>query len=157
VTITYLALADTDQIRATLGADVKDLPDADLTNYDLENELRGNLLDWLPTYATVISEGDAGSPTTAQELKYLKLLTYSKCFLSWLVGQSAQNFMMQKYADGSNEMQRFKFDQSALMQSLVQRYEGAKADILELIDSTEDNTVPQFGVVTAGYDAVTNT
>ena len=154
--VTYLELVDTDQIRAKLGASDKELSDTTLATFDIENELKGDLLGWIPTYEDVIDAGTAGSPTTSEELQYLKLLSYSKNYTSWIVGVSAQNLLKQKISDGSNEMQRFNFSQEKLLDTLKSEADKSKADILELIDSTSSNTYSQFGAVTSTFDPVTN-
>ena len=83
MTVSILGLTDTDEVRAAIGADDKDLSDTAITNGNPKDDLRADLLTWVPTYQTIISEGAISTPTTDQELKLLQLKLYAKYFISW--------------------------------------------------------------------------
>lgn len=153
--IAILALTDTDEVRSTIGADDKDLSDTYIMNASPEDDLKADLLTWVPTYETIISEG-TGTPTTDQELKYLRLKVYAKNFISWLVASAAQHSLAQKVSDGSNEMSRFTNNK---LEELIARLEGrmktAKAELEKLVNVTASRTYSQFGTASPSYDQVT--
>lgn len=157
MTISYLGLTDTDQIRAVIGADTKDLSDADIDYCGFKDELKVDLMEWLPTYETIISEGATGTPTTDQTRKYLRLKNYAKYFMSWLVGSASQHSLMQKTSDGSNELQRFTTGKlTELLDRIADLRDGNKSFLEKLVDTSDTNTYSHFGVVTPTYDPVTN-
>lgn len=157
MTVAILALTDTDEVRATIGADDKDLSDTYIMSASPEDDLKADLLTWVPTYQTIITEGTGGSPTTEQELKYLRLKVYAKNFISWLVASAAQHSLAQKVSDGSNEMSRFTNNKLAeLLARLEDRMKASKAELEKLIDSTSTSTYSQFGTASPSYDPVTN-
>jgi len=155
--VAILDLTDTDEIRAVIGASVRDLKDTDITAYSPDDDLRADLLSWVPTYQTIIAEGTGGSPTTDQELKYLKLKLYAKYFISWLVASAGQNSLPQKVSDGSNEMARFTTE---TLKDLLDRIEGlklkVKSELEELLDPTSTNTYSHFSTASPSYDPVIN-
>jgi len=81
VTISILALTDTDQVRSIVGLSERDLDDAKFdpirTGLELKVWLTGLGID----YATIISDGTTGSPTTIQTSRYdyLMLTSTYKC------------------------------------------------------------------------------
>ena len=156
MTIAILDLTDTDEVRAAIGADTKDLSDEDIINYSPEDDLKADLLVWVPTYQTIITEGSTGTPTTDQELKYLKLKIYAKTFISWLVASSAQNSMPQKVSDGSNEMSRFaNVKMTDLINRLEDRLRATQTELVELIDVSSSSSYSQFGIASPAVDQVT--
>lgn len=156
MTVSILTLTDTDEVRAAIGADVNDLSDDDIINYSPEDDLKADLLVWVPTYQTIITEGVTGTPTTDQELKYLKLKIYAKTFISWLVASSAQNSLPQKVSDGSNEMSRFtNVKMTDLINRLENRLRTIQTELIELVDVSSTSQYSQFGTASPAVDQVT--
>lgn len=153
----FLALTDTVEVRGALGVDVTDIDDAAICNLRPENDLESDLLGWVPTYSTIITEGLATSPTPAQSLKYLKLKIYAKYFVSALVASSGINSILQKKSDGSNEGARFtNISLQDLAEYLESKAAGIKHELELLIDSTLSSSYSHFGSVSPDYDPVTN-
>lgn len=158
MSIAILTLTDTDEIRSALGVDDKDIADALITNLNPEVDLQADLMTWVPTYQTIISEGAAGTPTDEQTLKYLKLKLYAKYFISAIFASSGGNSILQKLSDGSNEGTRFTNVSLAKLQLDLQgRADGAKAALELLITPTTGASYSHFGTVQPAYDPVTNT
>jgi hypothetical protein len=158
MTVDFLGLTDTDEVRASLGVDDTDIPDTLITNRRPEEDLDIDLLTWLPTYATIISEGNGASPTDAQTLKYKLLKLYAKYFISALIASTAITAILQKESDGSNEGARFN-DAKALreLKTSAEGYAAnAKSKLEQLVSPAESTTYSQFGTVSPSYDPVTN-
>jgi len=158
MTVTILALTDTDEVRSALGVDDKDIADVLITRLTPENDLQADLMDWVPTYQTIISEGTAGSPTDAQTLKYLKLKLYAKYSISAIFASSGGNSILQKLSDGSNEAARFTQPSlEKLKIDLQRRADDARASLELLITPTTAASYTHFGSAAPSYDPVTNT
>jgi hypothetical protein len=155
--ISFLALTDTDEIRATIGVDDTDLEDSIICDRKPEEDLEADLLGWVPTYQTVMSEGLASSPTTEQRLKFLKLKIYSKYFLSALVCASGINSILQKQSDGANEAIRFtNVKLSELVEKLQNKADAVKEELQDLIDPSLEDAYDHFGTASPTYDPVIN-
>ncbi len=156
MTVSILGLTDTDEIRSSIGADDKDLSDTFIIAANPENDLRADLLTWVPTYQTIISEGSVEVPTTDQELKLLQLKLYAKYFISWLVASSAQNSMPQKISDGSNELSRFtNVKMTDLINRLEARMDGIRTTLEKLVTPESSSSFSQFGTAQPDVDQVT--
>jgi hypothetical protein len=157
MTVSFLALTDTDEIRSAIGVDLTDLTDDIIVDRKPEEDLESDLLMWVPTYATIISEGVTGTPTTAQRLKFLKLKIYARYFLSAIVTSSGINSILQKKSDGANEAIRYtNVKLSELTEALYKRADQAKADLLYLIAEEDSTIYSPFGTAPPAYDPVTN-
>lgn len=155
--VTFLALTDTEQVRGALGIDEFDIDDTAMANLHPEDDLKSDLLSWVPTYTTVMSEGLGAAPTAEQELKYLKLRLYSKYFIAALFASSGINSILQKKSDGSNEGIRFtNVDLKELREYLKAQADAVKEELMLLIDPTLDSTYSHFGTASPNYDPVTN-
>jgi len=155
--VSFLALTDIDEIRSAIGVDSTDLEDSMITDRTPEEDLEADLLTWVPTYATVISEGIAGTPTTEQRLKYLKLKLYSKYFLAALIASSGILSILQEQSDGANEAIRFtNVKLSELIENLTRKADTYKEELMDLIDDTRTDGYSQFGAATPNYDPVIN-
>jgi hypothetical protein len=155
--VSFLALTDVDQIRSAIGVDTTDLSDEVILDRKPEEDLEADLLTWVPTYQTVITEGVAASPTTEQRLKYLKLKLYSKYFLSALIASSGSLSILQKQSDGANEAIRFtNVKISELVSYLRAEADKYQEELRELIDPSATSGYSQFGVASPNYDPVVN-
>lgn len=106
----YLGLTTTDQIRSTLLVSSDDLDDDVVDGYGLDDDLGEALDNAVPTWQTLIGGAD---PDNAKNFRRLRLYAKYQC-AAWLA-QRAQNFILKKNADGSNEMQRSDKDGFAWM------------------------------------------
>ena len=96
----------TEAIRACLGIDAEDCPDTYMTDSNLELELLTDLDGWLPTHATIFSEGNGATPTAAQ-LRYRNILIlYSQWFGAYEMAKRFLTFP-QIVSDGKNQINRF--------------------------------------------------
>lgn len=155
--ISILGLTDTDEIRSAIGVEEVELSDKDITNRRPQQDLEADLMAWVPTYPTVISEGTAALPTDEQKLKYLQLKLYSKYFVSFLTASAGLNSILQKRSDGSNEAIRFtNVKMTELKNELASFRDDAKSQLIDLITPTTEDTYSQFGIVSPSYDPVTN-
>ena len=156
MSIPLLSLTDSDEVRATVGVDDSDFPDATVSAMGLDNDLEADLLTWLPTYTTVISEGTTGTPTSDQRLKYLNLKNYAKYFCAYLVASASQLMAPQKESDGANELQRFTTDKlTDLLARLSAKRDKYRSDI-EYQENAGSYTHSLFSTVSPTYDPVAN-
>lgn len=159
MTISILALTDTDQVRSIVGLSERDLDDAKFdpirTGLELKVWLTGLGID----YATIISDGTTGSPTTIQTSRYDYLMLTSTYKCATIIMPRVRMVSAQKLGDGDNTMERFVspgFDQ------MVNDFRAATSSYLKslvaAIASTTVATVagvsPLSGVA-PGYDPVT--
>lgn len=152
----FLALTDTDQVRAVLGLDSKDIADSKIACMQPEDDLTSNLLEWVPTYQTIITEGNGASPTDEQTLKYLKLKLYAKYFIAVMVVSGGINSILQKLSDGSNEGARFtNVSLKELKADMQEKADAIKAELVLIITPTTTSTYSQFGTASPAIDQVT--
>ncbi len=157
-TKSFLGLVQIDAIRSVIGVDSKDLADSVICDRAPEDDLESDLLTWVPTYQTIISEGVTGTPTSEQALKYLKLRIYAKYFIAGLVVSAGGNSILQKLSDGSNEASRFtNVDLRQLKKDIDDMAASTKAELVLLVTPTSDTSYSQFGTAVPEYDPVTNT
>lgn len=155
--VSFLALTDIDEIRSSIGVDSTDLTDAMITDRRPQDDLESDLLTWVPSYQTLISEGLTGSPTADQKLKYLKLRLYSKYFLSARIASSGMLSILQSQSDGANQGSRYaNVKISELVGYLSNEAMAIKEELLELIDTTSTAQYSQFGIAKPDFDPVTN-
>tara|TARA_R110000850_G_scaffold261196_1_gene389017 strand:+ start:146 stop:628 length:483 start_codon:yes stop_codon:yes gene_type:complete len=154
----FLGLVTVDEIRGSLGLDAKDISDAIITSQAPEKDLQADLLTWVSTYQTVISEGAATTPTSAQTLKYLKLQNYSKYFIAAIFASSGMVSILQSKSDGKNQGTRFSnVTLKELQLDLEAKAASAKSELESLMDPEQLATYTQFSRVVSTYDPVTNT
>jgi hypothetical protein len=154
----FLGLVTVDEIRGSLGLDAKDISDAIMASQSPEKDLQADLLTWVSTYQTIISEGAATTPTTAQTLKYLKLQNYSKYFIAAIFASSGMVSILQSQSDGKNQGTRFSnVSLKELQLDLEAKAAAAKSELESLMDPEQLATYTQFSRVTPSYDPVTNT
>jgi len=158
MTVSFLALTDTDETRSALGVDTTDITDEGICDMHPEDDLEADLLGWLPTYQSVIiAEGLSASPTTEQRLKFLKLKIYAKYFIAVIVVTSGINSILQKASDGSNEGIRFtNITLKDLKNDLIEARDSAKSELELLVTPTLETSYSHFGSASPTYDPVTN-
>jgi hypothetical protein len=98
---------NTDKIRSALGLDDKDISDKQLTDRDLDKELRLDLTSWLPTHATLYTTGTSTEATDTQQLIADALVLYSTYYCSLLSARAMRLAAMQSHSDGKNTLERF--------------------------------------------------
>jgi hypothetical protein len=154
----FLGLVTVDEIRGSLGLDAKDISDAIITSQSPEKDLQADLLSWVSTYQTIISEGAATTPTSAQTLKYLTLQNYSKYFIAAIFASSGMVSILQSKSDGKNQGTRFSnVTLKELQLDLEAKAGSARSELEGLIDPDQLATYTQFSRVVSTYDPVTNT
>jgi hypothetical protein len=148
----------TDQVRSIMGCTVEDIDDATITGRDPVTELTADLYTWLPTHATIASEGSAQTPTALQSHKYNLLKLYSAYYVASLVMEAILTIIPAKISDGKNIMGRYENKQE-LVTMQGKAYDKAmkfKAALLEYAGTTV-TPMAMFKGVGSSYDPVTNT
>jgi len=128
---------DTDQIRSVLGVDDQDLSDPQITDRNLEKELRLDLLSWVPTHAASYELGISGSATDAEQSIADSLNLYCTYFCTILVIKSLQLSAPKSVSDGKNALSRFDtIDWQGLTLHLKERLAFYKVFIQDAASST---------------------
>ncbi len=146
-------------VRACLGVDDQDCPDAVLVDSNLALELMVDLDEWLSSHATIYSDGTTGSPTT-EEIRLKNLLVlYAQWFCAY---ELANRFLTipQIVSDGKNQMNRFaKIDLSKVAELSGARRQKYRAALDTAVNSAPDYTsgIALMQVSIPDYDPVTNT
>lgn len=152
---TSILYTSTDAIRAVVGVTEKEVPDAMITDQQLEMLLKTALYGWLPTYSTVYSDGTAETATGEQE--YMKDLLVSYCmFFGGVRIVEMILALRESVGDGKSEVTRFDINFGELLSTLKGRMEEAQATLKEVLNPTSGSS-PYFGVATPNYDPVSNT
>jgi hypothetical protein len=97
-----LLYTDTDRIRSVLGVDAEDISDAQITDRNLEKELRIDLLSWIPTYAALVTTGTTAGATDSAQSIADAITLYCTYYCSVLVVKSVQLSAPQSVSDGKN-------------------------------------------------------
>lgn len=128
----YLGLTTTLQIRATLTVSEEDLADSELDAFGLEDDL-AVALDSAFKGAPVTWESIAQDVTVPLPTNTRRLRVFAKYFCAATLAVTAQNFILKKIADGSNEAGRSDKDGYAWMAPALM----AKAE--EALDAIMDD------------------
>ena len=152
---TSVLYTSTDAIRAVVGVTVKEVPDAMITDQQLEMQLKTALYGWLPTYSTVYSEGTSGTATAEQE--YMKDLLVSYCmFFGGVRIVEMILALRESVGDGKSEVTRFDLNFGELLSTLKGRLEDAQTALRGVLTPASSST-PYFGSAAPDYDPVSNT
>ena len=140
-----------------MGVTLRDLTDAQITDFDLDTELTADLEDWLPTYPSIITDGTGGSPTAEQTKKYNLLKVYAKYFCCLMMSPGLRYSLQQKITDNNIEMQRFIDSEiEEFKKSMAGKTSSYKTKLLSLIDSTSTSgKYDHFGISVPTPDVVT--
>lgn len=152
-----LLYTDSDKIRGALGLTPQDVTDDQICNANIEARLQEDLDGWLPTHATVQTEGRATAATAAQKRAWLQLQLYCQFRAALFFTPILSTLVAQKIADGQMEMQRFS---NAKLSEIEEGMRTQADHYQELLSPSLDaDGVPftAFGVSTPGSDPVTNT
>jgi hypothetical protein len=144
---------DTSRIRAAIGITDKDMSDKSMTDINLDDRLLSELAEWLPTHATVYTDGTAGTPTAVQLTDYRNLKLYSNYYCASCL--DLRLAVVSTIGDGKNIMKRFEgvdFDElSAKMTDQAAIYRKR----LELsINATAEQALGLIGLSVPTYDPV---
>lgn len=155
VTVLY---TNSDAIRAVAGVDDHDVSDATLTARKLDLELSADLRVWLPTHATVYSEGTAPGATASEQDQANLLILYATYFCAAQVVENAPLSMLQSVGDGKNTQSRFsKADLTALRERLREKADQFRQALIDLVPGGVGATsLTLFSGVGLGVDPVTN-
>ena len=149
-----LGLTGTEEIRSVLGLSVMDVSDQQLLDFNLEEDLEADLLDWRSDYATVITDGTEGSPTAAQRRNYLLLKKYAKYYCTYHVIISAESFIAQMISDGNSQFKRYAADWDKIRERIAGILSAAKDELIELVDAITASPHTIMGKSTPDYDPV---
>jgi len=153
------AYTTTQAIRASLGMDDADCPDAMMTDSRLDLELRVDLDSWLPTHATLYADGEAGGATAAEQALKDYLLLYAQWFCAH---EMAERFLLapQIVSDGKSQINRFPRIE---LEQVADRASSRRAKYRALLDEAVNGAEPSTAqtssllvVSTPTYDPVTN-
>jgi len=150
------AYTTAEAIRGSIGVDTEDCPDNLIVDSNLELEIEVDLDGWLPTHATIFSEGNEAAATITQKLYKNYLVLYAQWFGAY---EMASRFLLvpQIVSDGKNQINRFanvelekvKLEAAARMA----KYRGL---LDEAINGGETASIPVLLRSAPGYDPVTN-
>ena len=148
---------DTDRIRSVLGVDDKDIKDNQVTDRDLEKELRLDLLSWVSNHAALYTTGTTGTPTEPQKSVADALTLYSTYFCAILVVKSLQLAAPQAIADGKNSLSRFAaMDWQGMSAHLKERAAFYKTFIQDATATNAVTVYTAFAGVGLAVDPVTS-
>lgn len=160
--MTPILYTDTDQIRATVGVTEFDVKDVAIVSSMVGDDLLLDLNSWVPTHATIKSEGEGSTPTADQAKKYLLLKQYSRLFCAAALLKTAVLGVAAQVSDGKNSVKRFDSEErmAALAADIDSRKIAAKQQLQTALGETVDSVYapPAIAVATTpGFDPVTNT
>lgn len=151
---------NTAAVRACLGVDDQDCPDAILIDSNLALELLVDLDEWLETHVSIYTAGTAVSPApTAEEVRLKNLLVlYAQWFCAY---ELANRFLTvpQIVGDGKNQMNRFaRIDLAQAAELAGSRREKYRAALDTAVNGAPSATsgIALMQVSTPSYDPVTN-
>lgn len=153
-----LNFSTTDSVRAVLGISEKDMSDLQLTDRNLELELRLDLSSWVSNAASLAEAVNAGTATQA-ELDILDSVgLYATYFCAKLVIPSLQMGAAHSISDGKNSMDRFaSINWDQLYDRITERAAFYKKLVLNLNTPTTAAAYKPFSLVASSYDPVTGT
>lgn len=153
-------LADTETVRAVLGAHSVEISDEVLISLDLDLELIVDFGSWLPSdtsYETIVQSGQADGATDDEIMAYRMLRLYSKYQCAWLVAHSQALMLAEVINDGQSEMRRPKREETEkLLKSLRGMADRFKNLLLPLLGGTANDGATLFSKASPDYDPVTN-
>lgn len=143
----------TDAIRDAVGVSgSREITDTMLSNQGLETQMQTYLYSWLPTHATVYSEGTTGTPTADQVYKKDLLVMWCLFFGCVRIIEMVMA-TRQRVSDGKSELERFEVD----WQDLLETYKARLAEVQGLLEGEITPTytaTTMFLRVTPDYDPV---
>ena len=147
----------TEAVRGCLGVDESDMPDTMMVTSKLDLELVVELDSWLPTHATLYSDGVAGTPTTQQAAIALRIELYAQWFCAWEMSKRPLT-VPQITTDGKAQFDRFKVDLERLTALCAEKVLKYKAELQELVlNITKPTGLPTalVSVATPTQDPIT--
>lgn len=131
----------TQAVRGCLGVDANDCPDAYMVDSLLDVELLIDLGRWLPTHATLYSEGTTGTPTAAQSTIANCIKLYAQWFCALEMTKRPLT-VPQIATDGKAQLDRFKVD----LERLTNLAAGQVAKYRDLLVELVDGETPAVGL-----------
>ncbi len=150
---------DTDQIRSVFGLDLRDLPDATITDRNLEKELSLNLAGWLSSHSDLYTVGVSSGATDTEKNTADAIALYSTYFCCDLLVNTVKLAAPQSVSDGKNSMSRFTpSDWRNIEEKIQERVASYKKLVQELISaSTSSQGYTMFSGAGLSIDPVTTT
>ena len=154
-------LTTTAAIRASIGASATDLPDTYICDSSVEAELQANLIAWLPSYLSILSDGESASATELQQLSLNHLRLYSQYYCADQINRTSNFALLQMTSDGENEVQRFQDNHWEQLTDAIKRKLAVHRKYLvayaksAYAGGSETNSYTLFGKATPDYDPVT--
>lgn len=148
----------TDAVRAAIGVTDNELTDEMLIEQNLGAELEVDLRTWLPTYATIYTQGAAAGATEEQRLKTTLLRLYAQWFLAAQAANTMALAIPQLIGDGKSEMRRFlDFDFDALQAKAMAKAGTYRGQLEELQGAQAASSgASVLSVSRPDYDPVTH-
>lgn len=145
---------DTDQIREALQVVEEDLEDERFSRGTVELDLTLDLDAWVPTHATIFSEGQEPGSTEEQLRKFKLLKAYCTYFCAYQTLQTGPLSLPDKIGDGKNMIDRIQ-DRQAMLDFIIGRMLAYKNQLLEALSGSSAPFMKQFVGVGSSYDPVT--
>lgn len=105
--ISIYAYTNSDAVRSSLGMDAGDCPDRNFEDSNMDMQLEADLNTWVPTHATIDSEGVQTGASAAQIAKRNYLILYSQFFCAYQIAKRPMQFI-RLHGDGKSQMARFE-------------------------------------------------
>jgi hypothetical protein len=158
MTVSVTDYADSDKVRGILGLTVSELSDTQVTNAMLAESLLSDLDEWLPTHATVYSDGTSGSQTAQQLANLRNLQLYSAYYCASRIDM-LKLYVPQSVTNGKDAFKRFEGADFTELAARLLAEAGKYRDLLEdAVNGTEaTGRVALIGLSIPDYDPVTNT
>lgn len=149
---------DSDKIRGLLGLTDNELSDSQVTNSMMTEALLSDLEDWLPTHATVYTDGITGTPTNTQLNDLRNLQLYSAYYCASRI-DIIQLYVPQSLTNGKDAFKRFEgIDFEELGATLLQAAKGYQEKLEISVNEGVAVARPKLaGLSSPDYDPVTNT
>jgi hypothetical protein len=158
--ISILGLTDSNAIRAAIGVaeESGELNDSVFVDLGLSDQLKLELLGWLPTYRAIMDDPLARTEETTEELKRLLLEGFSTYWCAYTMMMTAEISFALRHEDGQNKMIRQTRETEEILNRLLTRALQYKSRLLALISPPPTLLTNWFaGSAPPNYDPVTNT
>lgn len=139
-----LGLTSSNQVRAILTVSESDLPDTVLESYGIVDDLRLDLISWVPSWETL-----------TDPLEVLPLRLYAKYFCASLVATTADVFILKKKSDGENEGQRNGLSYAELANTLSRKAANYKSALLAELGNTPAAATTFISTASPDRDVIT--
>jgi len=154
VAVLLLPFVTSDDARAALGIADVEVPDQRFVDAGVQEALTIELMEWLPTYATIYTTGVASGATTAQAYQANLLRMYAITYAAYLIAFSELS-IAQQIGDGKTGEKRFSTNFERMRELMKQRSDSFRGRLTESISGLETSRPALFGSAAPTYDPVT--